>query len=157
MTDQRDEQGSDPSLLEQTLHEHEGCMQLLTDLEACLDRRPYDAKRWPTELKEKLVRLSTALREHFECEESGALFRRIPERHPALAAPLAQLEAEHPKMLEALDTLLRKAEMLDEPEMVDLRELSAHVQLFAARFRRHEAAENEVVIEAYWNDVGVGD
>ena len=157
MTDRRDEQESDPSLLEQTLHEHEGCMELLSDLEECLDRRPYDPQRWPAELKEKLVRLASALREHFECEESGALFRRLPERHPSLAAPLARLEAEHPKMLDALDTLLRKAEILDEPETLDLRELSAHVQLFAARFRRHEAAENELVVEAYWNDVGVGD
>ena len=60
-------------------------------------------------------------------------------------------------MLDSLDSLLRKAERLHEPETLDLRELSAHVQLFAARFRRHEAAENELVVEAYWNDIGVGD
>ena len=146
-----------PSLIEETLDEHRGCLQLITEVEQCLDRPPDDRQRWLADLKGTLARLATALRRHFEGEESGPIFRSLPLQHPRLARPLARLEAEHPAMLERMNDVLHKAEALENTEIFELRELNGSVQLLLAQIRRHEAAEDELVIRAHWEEVGVGD
>jgi hypothetical protein len=145
------------ALVDETLDEHSGCMKLVAEVEDCLDRRPDNPKAWVAELRGKLARLDGALRKHFQGEEAGPIFRSLPTRHPRLAEPLAALEAEHAVMLDELTAVLGRAEALESPEVFELRELNARVQLFVARIRRHEAAENELVIQAYWDEVGVGD
>ena len=132
-------------------------MQLVAEVETLLDRRPDDPVAWLADLTANLVRLRDELKEHFEDEQSGQMFRALPISHPRLAVPLAKLEAEHPVMLVNLDELLERARELDEPEVYQLRELNGSTQLFVARIRRHEAAEYEMVMEAYWSDVGTGD
>ena len=146
-----------PSLVEQTLDEHRGCLQLISEVERCLDRPPDDRPRWLAELKDTLVRLAAAMRGHFAGEESGPMFRSLPLQHPRLAGPLARLEAEHPVMLERIDDLLRQADALGNVEIFELRELNGSAQLLLAQIRRHEAAEDELVIRAHWEEVGVGD
>lgn len=143
--------------LDDTLEEHSGCMRLITEVEACLDRRPDEPTRWVAELTAKLTRLEGALARHFKSEEAGPIFRVLPTQHPRLANSLEALEAEHPLMLQDLRQALAAARALDEPELFQVRELNARIQLLVARIRRHEAAENELVVQAYWNEVGVGD
>lgn len=151
-----DEPGA--SLVDETLDEHRGCMQAVADVEGCLDRKPDDPPRWVAELKRRLAALRESLGHHFEGEEAGPMFRELPTRHPRLAPRLADLEAEHATMIEAMDRLLEKAGALGpEPETFELRELNARTQLLVANIRRHEAAENEIVVQAYWDEVGVGD
>lgn len=143
-------------LAEQTLEEHGGCMRLVADVESCLDRRPDDVQGWLGDLRDALSRLRDAMREHMKDEEAGAIFRALPQRHPRLAAPLSRLESEHPALLTNIGDVLDRARALERPELFELRELNARAQLFVARLRRHEAAENEIVLEAYWDDLGGG-
>jgi iron-sulfur cluster repair protein YtfE (RIC family) len=157
MADSSDGPREDPSLVEQTLDEHRGCMRLLAAVEECLDRKPADSVSWVAELHAALTALSPVMRQHFESEENGPMFRKLPIQKPRLADQLEQLEAEHPAMLEQFDTVLAAVSELDEPEDFELREINARVQLFVARLRRHEAAENELVIQAHWDEIGVGD
>jgi hypothetical protein len=60
-------------------------------------------------------------------------------------------------MLERMDDVLHKAEALENTEIFELRELNGRVQLLLAQIRRHEAAEDELVIRAHCEEVGVGD
>ena len=152
-----EEKHPDPSLLDETLDEHAGCMQVVSELEKCLNPSPDDPRCWLADLDRRLADLETALRRHFEGEESGPLFRSLPLQHPRLAEPLARLEAEHTMMLDDLAVVQRRVETLEDPQDFELRELNARVLLVVARIRRHEAAENELVIEAYWSEIGVGD
>ena len=145
------------SLVDKTLDEHRGCMQLVAEVESSLDRKVEDARVWVDDLLGKLDHLETSLRQHFQGEEAGPIYRSLPDQHPRVAGKLAELEAEHPVMLEELQVILNKARELETPEAHELRELNGRTQLFIARIRRHEAAENELVLRTYWNDVGVGD
>jgi uncharacterized protein YqcC (DUF446 family) len=156
MSDDKDRR-ADSSLVDETLLEHASCMELVSELERCLDRRPLDPERWLADVSERLTRLGVAMREHFVAEESGPLFRNLPLQHPRLADSLARLEAEHPVMLDRLDAVLERAAALRNPQDFELRELNARVQLLVARIRRHEAAENELVLEAHWDQIGEGD
>ena len=151
------EKHADPSLVEETLDEHAGCMQVVSELEKCLNPCPDDPRCWLADLGRRLADLEAALRRHFEGEEAGPLFRSLPLQHPRLAEPLARLEAEHTTMLDDLEAVRRRVGTLEDPQDFELREMNARVLLVVARIRRHEAAENELVLDAYWSEIGVGD
>ena len=60
-------------------------------------------------------------------------------------------------MLDSLDRVIEMGRTLRQPEIHELRELNAHVQLFIATIRRHEAEENEIIMGAYWDELGAAD
>lgn len=150
-------QDNSRALVDSTLEEHHGCMWVLAEVEAVLDQPPDRNGRWVEELLEALPRLDETLRKHFVQEQEGPLFRSLPVTHPRLAERLRKLEAEHARILGSLKTAMERARALREAEPFELRELNAQVQLLVATIQRHEAAENEIVIEAHWSEVGVGD
>jgi hypothetical protein len=143
--------------IQDTLDDHRECMQIVSEIEACLDRQPDDSGRWVGRLLEHLPELARTMREHFVDEERGALFTELPLRRPRIADRLEALKDEHPRMLSEVEKIIEIAGGLKEAEIYELRELNARIQLFVARLRRHEAAENELVYEVYWDDVGTGD
>ena len=154
--DQRAEKAkADP--LQETLDDHRECMQVVSALEACLDQPPDDSNRWVARLLEHLPGLARTMREHFKDEEGGLLYAELPRKRPRFAARLEALKDEHPHLLVEIDKVIDVAAGLHDVEVFELRELNARIQLLVARLRRHEAAENELIFEAYWEDIGAGD
>ena len=139
------------------LGQHKSCLEALRDFEATLDRTPEPDGAWVRALAAKLPMLAEVLREHFEDEEQGPLFRSLPEEFPQLSGRLARLQREHVQILEQIASLTRATSRLVEAEVYDLRELAAKLQLLAARVRRHEAEEDEALLSAYWDEAGCGD
>ena len=146
-----------PGPFQETLDEHHECMEYIEALEACLDRKPDDPKRWILGIMEHLPGLAHAMREHFEAEEEGPLFTELAKRRPAVGSRLDALKEEHPRLLREIEKITEIAGGLHDAELYQLREINARIQLFVARLRRHEATENELIFEAYWDDVGTGD
>ncbi|MEE8412172.1 MAG: hemerythrin domain-containing protein [Acidobacteriota bacterium] len=142
---------------QETLDDHRECMQVVSEIEACLDQPPDNAGQWVAQLLQRLPGLARTMREHFEDEEGGLLYAELPRRRPHLAVRLAALKEEHPRMLVEIEKTIDIATHLREAELYELRELNARIQLLVARIRRHEAAENELIFEAYWEDIGTGD
>lgn len=140
-----------------TLDEHRECMEYVVALEACLDQRPDDSERWIGGLLDHLPGLARTMREHFEAEEKGPLFTELPKRRPTVGARINALKEEHPRLLTEIDRIIEITGGMRQAELYELREINARIQLFVARLRRHEATENEIIFEAYWDDVGVGD
>jgi iron-sulfur cluster repair protein YtfE (RIC family) len=157
MDDDRDTKTDEPGSFQQTLDEHRECMAYVTKLEACLDHQPDDTSRWVGQLLDHLPGLARTMREHFADEERGPLFSELPTRHPHIADRLDTLKDEHPRMVTEIDKIIELTGEMREAEVYELRELNARIQLFVARLRRHEAAENELMYELYWNDIGTGD
>jgi len=141
----------------ETLDDHRECMQVVSELEACLDQPPDDSNRWVARLLEHLPGLSRTMREHFKEEEGGLLYAELPYKRPRFAVRLEALREEHPRLLVEIDKVIDVTGSLHEAEVYELRELNARIQLLVARLRRHEAAENELIFEAYWEDIGAGD
>lgn len=144
-------------VVQDTLEEHKHCMEVVAEIEACLDRQPDREGVWLSALLLKLPKLSETLRGHFSAEEKGPLFEKIPFSHPQFASTLQDLKDEHGRITSTVDAIIRKAGQLQDAEIFELRELNAQIQLLIATIRRHEAAENEVVVQAHWDEVGVGD
>jgi hypothetical protein len=156
MNDAQDPEAPQDDFYEETLQDHKECMAVVSEVEACLDRQPDREGQWIAELVAKLEHLAQTMREHFK-EENDGLYVQLPIKFPRLANRLAKLKGEHGQMLQTIEKTTAMAQRLNEPEMHELRELNAHVQLLVATIRRHEAEENELVIEAHWDEVGVGD
>jgi len=152
------EPGAKPSsLVDVTLEEHRACMEVVAEVEGILDRQPDREGAWLGELRGKLPELRRTLSAHFAGEEQGPLFRQLPIQAPQLSGRLQRLEDEHQGILDSVDTLLERADALNDPEIFQLRELNAQVQLLVATIRRHEAEENELVMQANWDEIGTGD
>ncbi len=134
---------------------HRECMEVVAEIERSVDRTP--DRGWVADLVERLPRLREALIDHFADEESGTLYGTMPLTFPHLAERFEALKHEHPRLLAHVDNLLERAGHLDDPKPYELRELDARMQLLLARIRRHEAQENELVFEAVWHEIGVGD
>jgi hypothetical protein len=146
-----------PDIVDETLEEHRGCMRVVAEVEQCVDQQPDREGLWLGRLAECLPRLASTLRAHFQVEQQGPLYRKLPVSFPRFAHRLEQLEAEHIRILEAVDGIVARARDMGDHRMHELRELNAQVQLLIATIRRHEAEENEIVIQAHWDEVGVGD
>jgi len=145
-------------LVVETLDEHRTCMRVVTDLEGFLATPADPGGRWVEGLVERLDRLCGTLKAHFESEQDGPLFRQLPLSKPRLAGRLARLEKEHAEILEAGHaTRIRAEELKDGAETYQLHELNARVQLLIAKIQRHESEENEIVLDAHWSDLGMGD
>jgi len=137
---------------------HRGVMQGVVGLEEVLSRPVVPAMEWLDALGGRLETLTDLLSTHFRDERQGRLFGELPERFPQHAARLKELAIEH-------DDILRRVAALQEAtgrygatsEIYQLRELNARGQLLAATIRRHEAEENEIILRAYWDEVGAGD
>ncbi|MCG8460377.1 MAG: hemerythrin domain-containing protein, partial [Holophagales bacterium] len=138
---------------------HHGVMESVVALEEVLGRSLEPHRDWLEALGHSLDDLIGVLREHFDEESAGELYGELLERFPRYAHRLEQLAAEHEEILQRAEALLESTAALDRDDLqvYRLRELNAQGQLLAAILRRHEAEENEIVMRAYWNEVGTGD
>ena len=148
-----------PSTLgQETKESHHDVIHAVMALEDVLSRSPEPAVDWLAALATELGHLHDLLHCHFDDEREGELYGDLPERFPRYAPRLAQLAEEHDDLLERTDVLARQTKALgSDAEVWRLRELNARGQLLAAILRRHEAEENEIVMRAYWDEVGTGD
>jgi hypothetical protein len=129
-------------------------MRLVSEVESCLDRPPDRNGCWLGCLIEKLPVLTETLRAHFEGEQRSTLYCEIPIRFPRYAERLTRLATEHDEIIELALVAHERAKTLHGAEVHDLRQFNARVQLLIARIRRHEAEENEIMMRAYWNELG---
>jgi hypothetical protein len=148
---------SKPVGLDETLDDHRKAMQIVSGVEDCLDRHPDRHGEWIANLLEELKRLIEMLRCHFAAEQEGPLYRTLPVSHPRFASRLSKLEGEHDQILRAVEQAVQKAQSLDQPQLYEIREYNAELQLLVATIRRHEAEENEIILSAHWDEVGTGD
>ena len=145
-------------LVDDTLDEHRSCMRLVADLETHLACPPDRDGRWVEGVAQRMAGLVETMKAHFEAEQRGPLFRQLPLTHPRLSDRLARLEREHDEILEGGESTRLQAEGLrDGAESYQLHELNARVRLLIAKIQRHESEENELVLEAHWSELGMGD
>lgn len=89
--------------------------------------------------------------EHFQREEQpGGVFDTVSRRAPQFSAQVSDLSSEHGTMVEQARALRARISR-------DQREAIAAAAELARRLREHEARENEIFMEAMYQDIGVGD
>jgi hemerythrin HHE cation binding domain-containing protein len=131
---------------EQIVAEHRRIRELARQLDHAPELR---------ELLTRLAELRGMLVAHFLREEAAeGLYNMIRSMAPRLLGRMAQLEKEHQTFLDDIDKLgTRARECLAGPVAEVLRE----AQALTRRLRKHEAAEDEVLLDTLYTDLGQGD
>ena len=118
---------------------------------------PKTGAGWTGELGGMLEELQGLLKEHFGGEAEAKLFEQTIASTPHLTALLTKLAKEHSQILAAFRAAFEQAQTLDAAKEQEVRGLQRKVQLALATLRRHESEENEIIMRAYWEDMGGGD
>jgi iron-sulfur cluster repair protein YtfE (RIC family) len=134
---------------EQIRAEHTEICDLVTTLYRVLAERHEPAPRVVHLLESLLERVAAHLRD----EESCGLFRDLRRRLPQHLDTIDTLEQEHQELVRHLSTLHQAASTSDiAPNWWD--ELEAGFRAFSTQLNRHEFRENDLLQEAYGEDLG---
>ncbi len=141
---------------EEVLEEHRRIQQLLGRVDAAV-REATPGSGWSLELAGMLDEVVRLLKAHFSGEAESSFFRQMLETAPRLSPQINKLVLEHSGILKAFTEGAKLAKELDPADRVQCKDLRRKVQLALATLKRHEAEENEMIMQAYWEDVGVAD
>lgn len=134
------------------LSEHQGLRAHLRALEAHV-RQPTVSDAALQTLREMVSKLIDLCSEHFRLEEQAGLHVQIREASPRLASRSEKLLDEHARLLDALRRLMVDCSV---PSLSkgDAEALDRRVLVVIEALREHERTENEVMLDAYWDDLG---
>lgn len=142
------------SVREQTI---EANQQILSGAESI-------AEHWPSNrttavhqralLIDDLRNFKKGLQGHFETEERSGYLSDALSLAPQLQARADVLRNEHPAMVQVIDAILSAVESTAAPDLIKER---TSFERLIADLRRHEQAENALVLEAFDEELGAGD
>ena len=108
------------------------------------------------EVAEMVRQLSDAVENHFALEEEGGYLQDVVQRIPHMDERVRRLQEQHEELLETIQRLSMLATSGVESETWWTR-ISQDAESFVNRLIDHEHAENELVQEAYTEDIGTKD
>jgi len=108
---------------------------------------------------ELLARLRDQLAMHFTLEEAFGYFDDPVDIAPHLLERAEVLRSDHALLFLDVCQIVDQAEGLAacKPELRQLERLAADFRSFCDRFQGHETRENALILEAFDDDIGVGD
>ena len=109
-----------------------------------------------------LVKLLGQLRDqlalHFSLEEAYGYFEDAVDAAPHLSAKADELRGEHKTLFEHICKLVEEGERrLYRETPAKHEDVAEQLGQFLAQLREHENRENELIIQALEDDIGVGD
>jgi hypothetical protein len=111
------------------------------------------------QLIDRLCQLRDQLALHFSLEEAYGYFEDPIEVAPQLSRAANRLRAEHQELYLDFCNLVERSERMfyDEQHAALALWLGPEFLDFDSRLRSHEERENDLIVEAYDGDIGVGD
>jgi iron-sulfur cluster repair protein YtfE (RIC family) len=146
------EQQPDHAFFEQMQRDNEKLRELLGQVTHIFAGGLKDADR----VAESLVSLASQLETHFEEEEVAGVFDDVVERAPRLSERVDQLKQQHNELRTALAAINQTAGSGDGTAQW-WNDLSEAFHEFSTNLMHHEHSENELVQEAYTQDIGSKD
>jgi hypothetical protein len=132
--------------------QHEHLSRVLAELGGAISGR----RGAPSDMAASLTGLREHVEAHIALEESDGYFHEAIAHAPRLKARADRLQQDHPQLALLLDEIVAFAGSGDGSESWWLR-LAALFEEFGRRVRGHEQNENQLLQEAYTEDVGAAD
>lgn len=107
-------------------------------------------------IRELLAELTGHVQQHFVDEETDGLFERIVSQAPWLAERADDLRTEHRQLLTVL-TEVNDSLDLELPDDERWSRLDSQFHRFSQQLMQHESKENDLLLEAYEQDIGSKD
>ena len=112
---------------------------------------------WKLEFVWKIRDFQNELTKHFDLEEDGGFMEDVVDRAPRFSPRVKALEQEHVdavQQLEEITSELKQLTVLEEPLQA---EICDRIMTLFDMLEQHEALERELILEVYFQDIGVGD
>ena len=139
-------------LMDQIHREHEELRDALGNIHRTLGRREAGVAT----VAEMLSSLGDDVETHFSEEETAGFFDDVLERAPRLSDRIDTLRAEHQQLSAAVEKLEEVATSGDgSADWWQQIETAFHE--FSKELMHHESCENELLLEAYTDDIGAAD
>lgn len=147
-----------PAFLQEIKEDNRRLRELFCELEILCARDRWTAAR-RRKLAALLEQLSHQLAMHFTLEEGLGYFDDPIAAAPRLCRAAEVLRAEHEELLAIARLLAEESSQLGAVHSPSQRahEIAEQFRVFHDRVRDHEARENELILEALDDDLGVGD
>lgn len=141
------------SVFEEIHDEHKHLQELFADIQS--EFAAAVAGR-PNELNSLFADLVEVLDQHFHHEEEGGYFNEIVINLPRLAVIVDRLKRQHGVLLDTAN-VMRLRLLRPKDSVVSLRAMQVEFDEFIRQCREHECCEDDLVQEAYWQDIGALD
>ena len=105
---------------------------------------------------EQLCALGDDVAEHFSDEETAGFFDDLLAQAPHLANRIDQLREEHQQLSDTIERL-KVVAVHGDGSAPWWEQLEAAFHAFSKELMHHEATENELLVEAYTDDIGAAD
>jgi len=138
------------------LEEHKRINGVVATLEQWLGDKKAP-EEWVPAVMHHLSELGEVLAPHFRGEREGALYTEAPVKVPHLAQKIERLMTEHQAFLTELGAIHATAQASMDPDAALMNSIRDRTVALIAALRQHKAEENEILMAAFWDDLGVGD
>lgn len=138
------------------LSEHQHIRRLVDALELSLEKRSNGGRAWLDELGPALSELTKGLASHFKGEEAE-FFADVSKRIPRHAPVVERLAQQHQGLTREFETVAKRAATIDADKTQAVDEFVAALTAVLKQLRTHEEQENELMLVAYWQDLGEAD
>jgi hypothetical protein len=146
------------AFLQEIKEDHHELRQLLHHTGAMLGRPEWMPIEYGR-LADLFEKLRDQLAMHFSLEEAYGYFDDALTVAPRLCRKAERLRAQHGELYSQLCQLTDRAEQLLYHEISEtaIAQLASEYRAFCRAFHEHEKCENELILEAIDEDIGVGD
>jgi hemerythrin len=138
------------------LSEHQHIRRLVDAIDLALDKRGQGGRAWIDELTPVLTELAVGLTSHFKGEEAE-FFTDVTKRLPRHAPTVERLVAQHLRLSQDFALASDQLASLDLNQQATVDEFAATLSKALKLLRTHEEQENELMLMAYWQDLGEAD
>jgi len=135
------------------LEEHRELTKCVTQLDEWVAPDAALGPEWGPELGRRVQEVLEHLRMHFAGDAEANLFNEVSMSSPHLSGRLTALAAEHSEIMSAFRQVAEQVTQLSGDRDQAAR-LALKTQSAIATLRRHEAEENEIIMRAFWEDLG---
>lgn len=135
------------------LSEHQHIRRLVDTLESTIEKRDANGSDWLEELRPVLIELSSGLASHFQGEEAE-LFEDVKRRLPRHVPTVERLVEQHRQLSLEFGKSASDATTLQISHDDVVRSFIAALSKGLKLLRAHEEQENELMLVAYWQDLG---
>lgn len=138
--------------------DHKALLKALSDLETAFEHPDTEMfGEWKLERLWQLRDFLNQLQKHFDLEETGGFNEKMSRTAPHLVAQIEHLEEDHLKITSDLTHIIDVLKGVYQPDSPKLQRVHSRVQDLVQFIRVHEAAETDIIQEAFYQELGAGD
>lgn len=147
------------TLAERLLQEHQVVRQLAHQLEWLVEEGGFvePESDWGDRLCTELTAFRQHLQRHFALEEEGGFLPEVVTCWPQAAERVEALRREHAEILRIMDELIHESSLLAYGASPPLAAFRQRIRQVLSTIRRHEADENALVQQVFYQELSVVD